>query len=240
MNRTESYAIYLHAAIILAFAGMSPAARAADVVPAEPQPESFRDHPFTLGIEGGTTGFGGAFSWRFADHWGARVGVDYMAFSDAGVEVQDLHYSTQLRLLSEPVTLDIYPWKSSSLHLSAGLLLNQNRLTGTADNGTIIVNGQPVTIEALGQLDMKVEQQPVNPYLSLGGNLFYFDRAHRWALGGELGVVYTGDPRTSLTRSGPPSALADAALATAQQQLDQYAEKFKWWPIAKLQMTFSF
>lgn len=214
--------------------------RAAEESDSERQAESFLDRPFTVGIEGGTTGFGGLFSWRFAEHWGTRFGVDYMTFSDTGVEVQDLHYITTLRLLSEPLTLDIYPWSKNSFRVSVGLMLNQNRLTGSADNGTVIVNGQPITIEALGQLDMKVEQQPVNPYLSFGGNIFYFDRAHRWAFGGELGVVYTGDPQTSLTRSGPPSASADAALATAHQQLDKYAEKFKWWPIAKLQVTYSF
>jgi len=229
-----------HLGTILAFWGMTSIANATDPLGVEGQADSFPNRPFTIGLEGGTTGAGGSLAWRFAEHWGTRLGVDYIAFSDTGIEVQDLHYNTTLRLLSEPLTLDFYPWKKRSFRISAGLMLNQNRLTGSADSGTIIVDGQPVTIESLGQLDMKVEQQPVNPYLSIGGNLFYFDRARRWAFGGELGVVYTGDPQTSLTRSGPPSALADAALASAQQQLDHYAEKFKWWPIAKLQVTFSF
>jgi hypothetical protein len=169
------------------------------------------------------------------------LGADHISFSNTGIEAGDLHYNGTLRLLSEPLTLDVYPWPKHSFHFSVGLMLNQNRFTGTADNGTIVVDGNPITIQALGQVDATVKQQPVNPYLSIGGNFFYFDRAHHWAFGGELGVVYTGDPTTSLTRSGTVGGpLIDAAMGIAQGQLDEYAEKFKWWPVAKLQVTYSF
>ena len=56
--------------------------------------------------------------------------------------------------------------------------------------------------------------------------------------GGELGVAYTGDPNVSLTRSGPPSAFLDAALNYEEQRVKDYAEKFKWWPVVKLAVTY--
>jgi hypothetical protein len=80
----------------------------------------------------------------------------------------------------------------------------------------------------------------VNPYLSIGGNFFYFDRAHHWAMGGELGVAYTGDPDTSLKRSGPAAPLVDQAVRGAERKLDDYANKFQWWPVVKLNVTYSF
>jgi hypothetical protein len=58
-------------------------------------------------------------------------------------------------------------------------------------------------------------------------------------MGGELGVAYTGEPKVSLTssRSGP---LIDEALRTEQGRIQDYANQFKWWPVAKLMVTYSF
>lgn len=189
----------------------------------------------TLGVEAGTTGGGGSVSWRFADHWGARSGFDYFEYSDSGYAIKELNYDAKMRLMSEPLTLDIYPWKEHSFRISVGVQFNQNRLTGTAvDTGIII----PPAV--LGTLNLNLEQQLVNPYLSIGGNFFYFDHAHHWAMGGELGVTYTGDPKVSLTRTGPPSALLDAALRAEQNRIEDYANQFKWWPVVKLTVSYSF
>ena len=231
----------LSAASLLACVGLAATAGAADEVPVLKNPEPPLYRPFTLGLEGGTTGFGGSFSWRFADHFGARVGADYLSLSDTGIEAGGIHYNSTLRLLSEPLTFDIYPWRKSSFHVSAGVMFNQQRLTGTANqNGTIIIGGVPTPISTIGTLSGKIEQHLVNPYLSIGGNLFYFDRAHRWAMWGELGVAYTGEPTTSLTRSGPPNVPADVAVAIAHRELQAYADQYKWWPVAKIGVTYSF
>jgi len=198
--------------------------------------------PLTLGVEAGTTGVGGSLGWRFAAHWGVRSGFDYFRSSENDVDIKDLTYSAKLRLLSEPLTLDLYPWKKHSFHISVGALFNQNRLTGTASGtGTIIINGQPFLTDLVGTLNLKIEQQPVNPYLTIGGNFFYFDRAHRWAMGGELGVAYTGDQKVSLTRSGPSAPLIDAAVRAEQTRVQDYAdEHYKWLPVVKLTVNYSF
>lgn len=208
---------------------------AAEPATLEPSAESPLYRPWSLGLEAGTTGLGGFLSWRFADHWGVRSGFDYFQYCDSGFAIKDLSYNAKIRLMSEPLTLDIYPWKEHSFHVSVGMQFNQNQLTGTAeDAGTIIPP------EKLGTLDLKIEQALVNPYVSIGGNLFYFDHAHHWAFGGELGVTYTGDPTVSLTRSGPPSALLDAALRYEEGQIKDYADKFKWWPVLKIMVSYSF
>jgi hypothetical protein len=197
-------------------------------------PERPPYRPWTLGVEAGTTGVGGSLAWRFADHWGVRSGFDYFEYSDSGFAIKDLSYNAKIRIMSEPLTLDIYPWKEHSFHISAGLQFNQNQLTGTAeDSGTIIPPA------ALGTLNLKIEQQPVNPYLSIGGNFFYFDRAHHWALGGELGIAYTGDPQVSLTSSlnGP---VIDAGLRYEQNRIKDYANQYKWWPVIKLSVSYAF
>ena len=208
---------------------------------AEP-PERPLYRPWTVGIEAGTSGiYGGSAAWRFSDHLGVRAGADYAQVSWGHVGIAGIHYDAKLRLLSEPLVLDWYPWKKHSFHVGLGLMFNQNELTGTAsDTGTITIDGQPFPSAAVGSLNMKVKQQPVNPYLSIGGNLFYFDHAHHWALAGELGVAYTGDAQVSLTRSGSASPAVDAAVSHAQNRLQRYADQFQFWPVAKLAMTYSF
>lgn len=226
--------IGLLAASLMAGGSISFTASAAEAPPAEEFSGPALYRPWTLGIEAGTTGAGGSVLWRFADHWGARAGFDYFEYSDSGLAIKNLNYDATVRLMSEPLTFDIYPWKKHSFHISVGVQFNQNRLTGTAtDGGTV----NPPDI--LGTLNLDLEQQPVNPYLSIGGNFLYFDRAHHWALGGELGVTYTGDPKVSLTssRSGPG---IDAALRAEASRIEDYASQFKWWPVVKLMVSYSF
>jgi hypothetical protein len=217
--------ILLYATSLLVCAGMVPTASAAETAADSQEPERPLYRPLTLGVEAGTTGLGGYFSWRFSDLLGARVGADYFSYSDT-ITVEHTRYTATGRLLSEPLTLDIYPWKKHSFHISAGVMFNQNRLTGDA-----LVAGAG----GFGLVTMKIEQQPVNPYLSIGGNFFYFDHAHHWAMGGELGVAYTGDQKVSVSEAAGFSA----AGRREQANLEHYANKYQWWPVLKLGVSYS-
>ena len=62
----------------------------------------------------------------------------------------------------------------------------------------------------------------------------------RWAMGGELGVAYTGDQKVSLTRSGPSAPLIDAAVRSEQSRVQDYANQhYKWLPVVKLTVSYS-
>ena len=221
--------------------GMISTARAEnETASIKPEPPPYR--PFALSLDVGTTGLGGAGSWRFADHWGARVGVDYLADTAGGMSVtlDHIRYDAKLQLLSEPLTLDFYPWKNHSFHISVGIMLNQNRLTGTADaTGTITIGDETFPTDQVGKLNLKIDQRLVNPYLTIGGNFFYFDHARHWSLGGELGVAYTGGGNVSLYSSGS-SPLLDQAVNGARKRLENEVDRYPWWPVAKLQVSYSF
>jgi hypothetical protein len=240
MSQTKLTTNYLLCvASLLAVAGLTEIASATEAANETPEAPLYR--PLTLGLDAGTTGFGGALSWRFADHWGVRAGGDYFKLSNTGVDIDNIHYNATLRLLSEPITFDIYPWKTSSFRFTLGILLNQNELSGDADAiGNITIGGMTFPADTVGILHLHMKQQPVNPYFGIAGNFFYFDHAHHWAFAGELGVAYTGDQDVSLTRTGPPSAPIDAAVARAEAGVQHWADQFKWWPVAKLAVTYSF
>jgi len=203
-------------------------------------PEGDEPRPANVGLEIGTTGPGISASWRFADHFGVRAGFNYFRY-EHNDEIEDVEYDATLRLMSEPLTFNFYPWRRSSFFISAGVLFNQNRLTGTGTGqGTIDLGGTTFPAAAVGTLNLEVEYQPVNPYLSIGGNL-YFDKAKHWSLGAELGVFYQGNSEVDLTRTGGIADPGiDAALANERRQVEDHADKAIFWPVAKISLNFSF
>lgn len=222
--------------------GSTPTARAADNAEEAPAYQ-----PFTIGAEAGTPGFGGSASWRFADHLGARGGFSYFSFSQTDVEIDGINYNnTDLRLMSEPLGLDIYPWKKSSFRITVGIMLNQNEYTGVASQDPIANrtflgigdSGNSYDSAAIGDLNLKVEQQPISPYLSIGYS-YYFDKAKHWSLSGELGVAYTGNPDVTLT-TGIPNSVPQQDLNAEAKQIEDTVSKYKFYPILRIGVNFSF
>lgn len=190
-------------------------------------------HPFTVGVEAGTTGAGGSANWRFSNHFGIGGGFDYFRYSYNG-NIQGNNYNAKLRLMSEPATLDWYPWKKSSIHISVGALFNENHLTGTATGNSISLNGNTYS----GTLNLDIKQQVVDPYVAIGGNV-YFDKKHHLSLGAELGVFYTGDPRVSLVANTTPTA-PNSDVQAEQDQIKHYARDAEFWPVVKVSLNYSF
>jgi hypothetical protein len=189
--------------------------------------------PITVGAEAGTTGFGGGANWRFSDHFGVGAAFDYLSAS-YNHTIEGNAYNVNLLLQSEPVMLSWYPWKNHSFRVNVGALFNQFHSTGTATGNNLDLNGTSYT----GTLNLDLKQQPVDPYLSIGGNL-YFDKGHHVSLGGELGVFYTGEPRVSLTANTvPPANPAD--VQAEQNQITHYARYAEFWPVLKVSLNFSF
>ncbi len=123
--------------------------------------------PFSLGAEAGTTGIGGNASWRFLDYLGVETGFDYFSYTYNG-SIKDNNYHATFRLMSEPLNLELYPWKRSSFHLSLGMLLNEESLSGTG-TGTVKLPG---IASYPGTLSLRYKPQVVDPYLGIGGNLY--------------------------------------------------------------------
>ena len=188
-------------------------------------------HPLSISAEVGTTGVGGSVGWRFSNLLGVHAGMDYFSWSGSA-KIEDITYNAKFQPLSETVALDIYPWKRHSFHFSVGIMVNQSELTGSAF-GAYVLNGRIYT----GSLDLNIRPQPVNAYLSIGGNLFYFDHAHHWAMFGELGVAYIGDAQVSLKASDPTATFA---VANEKNKIADSRKHFPFWPILKLGVTYSF
>lgn len=161
--------------------------------------------------------------------------MDYLSYT-LNRTINDVPYSANLRMQSEYAALNLYPWRNSSFRLSLGAYFNQNRLTGTAvSDGSLNVNGYPVPPGDTVRLEYK--QQPVDPYASIGGNL-YFDKARHFSLGAEIGAFYLGNPKVHISDS--QGAVPSADLDANQQKLAHDLKKIPVWPIIKLSLNYSF
>ena len=191
--------------------------------------------PFNLGVEAGTTGIGGGAGWRFADHLALVGGMDYLKFS-LNRTYSGVPYSGDIRMQSEYAGINLYPSAKSSFRLSLGAYFNQNQFTGSAvSDGTLTINGAPV--QPGDSVSLVYKQQPVNPYASIGGNL-YFDKAHHFSLGAELGAFYLGNPRVTVSTTDP--TVPQSALTSYQQKVESDIKKIPVWPILKLSLNYSF
>jgi hypothetical protein len=199
-----------------------------------PPPRLFQ--PFTVGAEIGTTGYGGSADWRFSNHFGIGGGFDYLTYTYNGT-IQGNSYDIKLHLQSEPLTLNLYPSKNSSFHVSVGALFSDNHISGAGSYGA----GQQVTIGHTNytgpvNINMNIKPLVVDPYLTLGGNL-YFDHGHHVSLGGAIGVAYIGDPK--VTFSAEPGVSQQDQQAQ-QSKIAHYAKDLPVWPILKLSFNVSF
>jgi hypothetical protein len=208
---------------------MAIASRADELTPATNNVSTAPYHPFTISGDVGTTGAGGGANWRFSDHFGMGGTMEYFPYNYTPT-IAGIDFDSHLTLMSETALLNLYPWRKHSFHFNVGALFNQNHLTGSK-TGTVDLNGTPYT----GTVSMDVKQQPVDPYISLGGNL-YFDKGHHVSLGAEAGVFYTGEPRVSVTAAGA----ASGDVKSLQDEVVHYARKAEFWPVLKLSLNYSF
>lgn len=199
--------------------------------------------PLSLSAGVGTLGFSGTLGWRFSDHVGIRGGANYLKY-DRSDEIEGIRYDSSLRLQSFPLGLDIYPSKSSSFRITVGALFNQNEVGGFVPPGqSVDIDGNTYSDPQLA-LNMKIEQQEISPFIAIGGNI-YFDSGKHVALEFEFGVAYTGSPDVTLTRTTTTNpaiegSTINADLEKERRELEEKAKDFKFYPMIKIGLTFSF
>jgi hypothetical protein len=201
--------------------------------------------PYSIGLEGGTTGLGGNLGWRFSNHFGVGTGFDYFSYSYNGA-VKDVTYDLKLRLMSEPLNLQVYPWTRSSFRIDLGMLFNEMKFSGNATatgNKTINLpsaNGGPNDQFLNANVSASYTPDVVDPYIGIGGNL-YFDKAHHWSLMGALGVAYTGDGTVNLSGyASQENTKFQSDLQREDSKLRSYARDIPVWPVIKIGLTYSF
>jgi hypothetical protein len=181
-----------------------------------------------IGVRAGTTGLGGDVAWRIAPTLSARVGYSALIW-DRDVSTANVRYDSKLKLSNLNTFLDFSPL--GPLRLTGGFVFNDNKYDVTGDPGFGSGSSISGTVKA---------GKSAAPYLGIGyGNVsglgvnFYVD----------LGVVFQGSPRASLTANCGSLASCTALqneAAAEQARLQDELKNFKYFPVLNIGLTVGF
>jgi hypothetical protein len=188
----------------------------------------------------GTEGVGMGFGEPLGTHFTGRGEVNGLAFSHS-FSTDDLNYDAKAKLLHGGIYFDFFPAPQSvPFRLTAGVLLGSDTIDAdaTSASGTYTING--VQVSTLGEsIHAKARFPAVRPYVGIGfghtpvatkGFSMFFD----------AGVAY-GRPKVDF--DVPANIVAEAGqenVDAEEKQLQDKADKLRFYPIVKVGVTYRF
>jgi hypothetical protein len=190
---------------------------------------------FGVGVKAGTLGLGVEGTFGLSQRVNLRVGFN--DYSTSGDETaSDIRYDGKLELGGIALLLDWHPF-AGTFRLSAGLMQNNNalRLTATPTSNQTI-GGTTYTPAEIGTLSGEVSFKSTAPYAGIGwGNAA---RHGRFGVNFEVGAMFQGSPKVSLTASG--GAVSQVDLTSESQSAQADLDDFKIYPVIALGFSFRF
>ncbi|WP_109440979.1 ornithine uptake porin CarO [Acinetobacter haemolyticus] len=209
-------------------------------------------NPVSVRAEVGTTGYGGAVSYRVNPYVGVTLGYNGgdISWSD-DIKVNGSKYDIDMENNNTYLNAEIYPWGANqsafarALYVAAGVAYLDNDYKLTRDVGatrSFRVNNQDFLAGANGvQIDGKMDyKNDIAPYLGFGLNAPVYNN---FGVFGEVGAYYTGNPKVQLTSSGTAVTEGSQTLEQAvSAEEDKIANKgrYEWMPVAKVGVSFKF
>jgi len=196
-----------------------------------------------------TLGLGLEGSYLVTPNVAARLGYNTYSYSHSASS-QGLDYDGKLKLNSVSALADLYPSMHGGFHLTAGFLINNNKLTAhgkpssSGATQTFTLNGNSYNTSDVGTLDGNVTFSKFSPYLGLGfGKPSEGGSALRFLF--DVGVVFQGKPSLSLTRSGGTSdpalsSLINADLNAQRDKTQSDVNKFQYYPVISFGLAYHF
>ena len=201
-----------------------------------------------IGITGtvGTTGIGAHATIPISPSVNARLGLSYLGYNYRG-STRDMQYDLDLKANTYDALVDWYPEKGSAFRITGGVTYNGNRIDVHAlpnAAGAYSIQGNTYDAAAVGKVDGKVGFNKFAPYLGIGWGRNLKDEKG-WSFSTDIGVLFQGSPKTSLTASG---CTADAAVcnqfatdvARENQELAREVRKFKVYPVLRIGVSYKF
>ncbi len=207
-----------------------------------PSPSATTKHSdAAIGLRVGSPGFGLEVSKLLTPHVGARVGGNYFKLNKTRSQ-SDISYDAQLKLQGVTALIDLFPSPRGSFHVSAGIMTNPLKVTGTGQpsaGGTFTINSNTYTSAQVGTLIAEAKFPSTSPYVGFGvGTPARGNSALGFAF--DLGAAI-GKPKVALTATGAASDPALAADLQAQADKTQKdVQKLKVFPVLQLGLAYRF
>jgi len=197
--------------------------------------------------KGGTLGLGGGIGFGITESLNARVG--YTAVNvDHDIETDDVDYKGDFKFGGAEALLDWHPF-GGSFRVTGGVIFSRNKIDVDAKlNQTVTVNDVEYDAGDLGDLGGNVKFKSTTPYLGIGwGNVV--GKEGNFHFIADIGVQYLGSPRVHLDASCSAQGVLTDPVACAnldenvreeEDELNDEAENYKWWPVLSLGVAYRF
>lgn len=194
-------------------------------------------------VDLGTTGLGAHLVVPVSSSLNARFGVNALNYNHSG-STSDVSYDFKLKLQTVDALLDWFPM-DNQFRLTGGIAYNGNRIdaNGKPNGGTYTLNGNTYNAAAAGRLDGRVDFRNFAPYVGIGwGNPVAKNKG--WGFSADLGVLYQGSARTSLTNTGCTAPVncnqLAADVAAENAKLADKADKVRFFPVIRVGVSYQF
>lgn len=192
------------------------------------------------GISAGTLGYGPQAGFVVVPgKFDARLNFGYLNYS-YNTTSQGVAYDGHLKLNNVGLLGDWHPF-DGGFRVTAGAFYNNNKfdLTGQSSGGTFSFNGVTYTAAQTGSVTANVSFNSVAPYLGIG----WGDNSEKAGLHftSDLGVMYQGRPKATITATGAASNPALASdVRAAQDKLQSDLNSFQWYPVVQVGLVYRF
>ena len=210
--------------------------------------------PVSVRAEVGTTGYGGAISYRVNPYVGLTLGYNGgdISWSD-DVKIDGTKYDLDMENNNTYLNAELYPWGASenafarSLYVAAGVAYLDNEYDlqkRTSAGRTLSINNndyEVVDASKDGGVTGKMSyKNDIAPYVGFGLNAPVYKNI---GVFGEVGAYYTGNPDVKLDAYNLKAVTGAKPIdqAVADEQ-DKIANKgsYEWMPVGKVGVSFKF
>lgn len=192
---------------------------------------------FGVNFKAGSLGLGAELSKGFSDKFSVNLGFNSYNYKTTRSE-SGIDYDSKFELQSASLLANYHPF-NGLFRVTGGALYNNNelKLTGKPSAGsTYNINGVNYTAAQVGTLTGTVTFNKTVPYVGLGwGNR----PGSKLGLSADIGVLYQGSPKLSLSATGNAAGLA-TNLEQERKNAESDLNNFKWYPVLSLGVYFRF
>lgn len=193
-----------------------------------------------IGLGIGTLGITAELSARLSSQFVARVNGSWLGL-DLNRTVDGNDYNVKARAYGVGLIGDWHPF-ANGFRLSAGVRYHVADFKGTVGSGDIDLNGTTYTEAEYGRLQGRLQNgNRVAPYIGLGWDSTHFKDGN-WSFSSEIGALYVGDPKITLTTTaGTGNAALQADLAAEATSIKSEYGKFgRFWPVVQFAAKYRF
>lgn len=202
--------------------------------------ESSERSAFSLGLEGGTTGFGPVLQYTPSERFNFALSYGHLDFDADNLRTNRARYDTDLRMANLAATVDWHPWRNG-FHFTCGAVVYDHRLDVTARprHGKVYEIGKhDYTNTEITSLTGRVDTgTQVAPYLGIGWT-WNFGRSGI-SLMTNLGVMFTDNYDAHLTATGP-LASDQTFLEDLRREEKDINDNNELFPVAKVGFAYRF